>query len=62
MGLEAKDIWGKQWVKVLALIYDGITVGYEEGKLIGGESAEGSAARIRVTVALENIVNGVQAS
>lgn len=60
MGLQAKDIWGQQWIKMLALVHQGITTGYEDGKLIGGDSAEGAAARTRVMVALENIVNGVQ--
>jgi nucleoporin GLE1 len=62
MGFEAGQVWGKQWMKVLALIYEGITTGYDNGKLIGGDTAEGSAARTRVLVALENIVDGVQAS
>ncbi|KAF8154531.1 GLE1-like protein-domain-containing protein [Crassisporium funariophilum] len=60
LGLEAKDIWGQQWIKLLALIYDGITTGYEDGKLIGGIGASGSAARTRVMLALERIMSGVQ--
>lgn len=62
MGREAKSVWGKQWMKVLALIYEGITTGYEEGKLIGGELPEASAARTRVMVSIEHIVNNVQPS
>jgi nucleoporin GLE1 len=57
-GLEAGEVWGKQWMKVLALIHEGITNGYDAGKLIGGDTAEGSAARTRVLVSLENIVFG----
>lgn len=53
-------MWGQQWIKMLALIHEGITTGYEKDKLIGGDSAEGAAARTRVMVALENIMNGVQ--
>ncbi|KJA21837.1 hypothetical protein HYPSUDRAFT_140194 [Hypholoma sublateritium FD-334 SS-4] len=60
LGLEAVDVWGQQWVKMLGLVHEGITVGYEKDKLIGGNSAEGAAARTRVMVALENIVNGVE--
>lgn len=56
MGHDAKDVWGKQWMKVLALIYEGITAGYDEGKLIGGVTPEGAAARTRVMVAVESIV------
>ncbi|KAJ3500468.1 hypothetical protein NLJ89_g9779 [Agrocybe chaxingu] len=36
LGLDAKDVWGQQWLKVLGLLYEGITTGYEPGKLIGG--------------------------
>ncbi|KAF8962138.1 GLE1-like protein-domain-containing protein [Flammula alnicola] len=60
LGLEAVNVWGQQWIKMLALIHEGITTGYEKDKLIGGDSAEGAAARTRVMVALENIMNGVQ--
>jgi hypothetical protein len=60
MGLEAGEVWGRQWVKVLALVHEGITNGYDSDKLIGGDSAEGSAARTRVMVSLENIVDGVR--
>jgi nucleoporin GLE1 len=45
---------------MLALIHEGITTGYENGKVIGGLTTEGAAARTRVMVALENIMNGVQ--
>lgn len=45
---------------MLGLIHEGITEGYEKDKLIGGNSTEGAAARTRVMVALENIVNGVE--
>jgi len=60
LGLEAKDIWGQQWIKMLALIHEGITTGHENGNVIGGLTTEGAAARTRVMVALENIMNGVQ--
>lgn len=62
MGAEAADVWGKQWIKVLALVYEGITNGYEGGKLIGGDSTDGSAARTRVLVAVEDSIGGVQSS
>jgi nucleoporin GLE1 len=62
MGLEAGEVWGRQWMKVLALIHEGITNGYDTGKLIGGDTAEGSAARTRVVVSLENIADGIRPS
>jgi nucleoporin GLE1 len=62
MGLEAGQVWGKQWTKVLTLIHEGITNGYDQNALIGGDTAEGSAARTRVVVSLESIVDGVRTS
>lgn len=55
MGLDAVAIFGRQWIKMLNLIYKGVTVGWEEGKLIGGNSPFGAAARTRVILALEDI-------
>lgn len=55
-GLEAKNIWGRQWVKVLGLLYEGVTVGLEGGLVIGGQSAEGKAARARVQLEVERIM------
>ncbi|TFK36301.1 GLE1-like protein-domain-containing protein [Crucibulum laeve] len=56
MGTQAKAIWGIQWVKILALIYEGVTVGLGNGKLIGGESAEGSVNRTRARMEVERIM------
>ena len=55
LGLEAKSVWGQQWDKMLQLIETGVTTGYEDNKLIGGNCAEGSAARTRVLLVLENL-------
>uniref|UniRef100_A0A8H7XTQ4 mRNA export factor GLE1 n=1 Tax=Psilocybe cubensis TaxID=181762 RepID=A0A8H7XTQ4_PSICU len=60
LGLEACNVWGKQWIKMLMLIYEGITTGYENGKLIGGDSTESAHARTRITFTLGNIINGVK--
>jgi nucleoporin GLE1 len=56
-GLEAKSVWGQQWVKMLELLYEGVTVGMEGGALIGGQSAEGIASRARVQLEVERIMN-----
>lgn len=45
---------------MLVLIHEGITTGYENGKLIGGDSAESAHARTRIIFALGNIINGVK--
>lgn len=56
MGHDALQIWGSQWVKMLALIYEGVTVGIGADKFIGGQSPEGRAARVRVQLEIERIM------
>lgn len=56
LGSYAKLVYGHQWNKMLALIYEGVTVGLGNGKLIGGESAEGIAARVRVQLEVERLM------
>jgi nucleoporin GLE1 len=41
---------------MLALIYEGVKVGLGNGKFIGGESAEGTAARVRVQLEVERLM------
>ena len=50
-GMEAKFIWGNQWVKLLELLYEGATIGVGRavGKLLGRQTPEGKAARARTT-------------
>ena len=43
---------------MLAMIYEGVTVGLGNGKFIGGESAEGAAARARVQMEVERLMVG----
>lgn len=67
MGTDAKDIWGVQWIKVLALIYQGVTEGLPNGSsneklLIGGQSPEGRSARMRVFLQVESIMKGATAA
>lgn len=60
LGHEANEIWGQQWVKMLALLYEGVTVGLGDGDMfIGGRSSEGNAARVRVQLEVERIMTGV---
>jgi nucleoporin GLE1 len=58
-GLDAKAAWGAQWVKLLEVLYEGVTVGIfnTPDRLIGGTSAEGTAARVRVQLEIERIMN-----
>ncbi|KAG1726623.1 GLE1-like protein-domain-containing protein [Suillus paluster] len=57
-GMEAKFIWGNQWVKMLELLYEGATtgIGGAAGKLVGGQTPEGKAARVRVQLQIERIM------
>jgi len=41
---------------MLALIYEGVTVGIGVGKFIGGTTPEGKAARVRVQLRIEEIM------
>ncbi|KAG2072109.1 hypothetical protein BDR04DRAFT_1134738 [Suillus decipiens] len=58
-GMEAKFIWGNQWVKMLELLYEGATtgIGGVAGKLVGGPTPEGKAARVRVQLQIERIMD-----
>ncbi|GLB40961.1 putative GLE1-like protein [Lyophyllum shimeji] len=61
MGSQARMIWGHQWNKMLELMYEGVTAGYGGGKIIGGTSGEGIAARVRVQLEVERILLGPSA-
>ncbi|THU83116.1 hypothetical protein K435DRAFT_766084 [Dendrothele bispora CBS 962.96] len=56
LGKDARAIWGFQFVKLLALIYEGTTNGLGNGRLIGGTTPEGIAARARVQLEVEAIM------
>jgi nucleoporin GLE1 len=49
-GLLASQIWGHQWIKLLALLYEGVV----SGKVGGDTTAEGNAARVRVQLDRED--------
>ena len=55
LGVEVKSLWGQQWDKILHLIETGVTAGYEDNKLIGGNCAEGDAVRTCVMLVSENL-------
>ncbi|TRM58987.1 GLE1-like protein-domain-containing protein [Schizophyllum amplum] len=55
-GSDARKIWGKQWTKVLALIYDLVKNGLGDGKVFGGTSPEGVASRMRVQLEIDSIM------
>ncbi|KZT25957.1 hypothetical protein NEOLEDRAFT_1133025 [Neolentinus lepideus HHB14362 ss-1] len=58
-GLEAKYVFGHQWIKMLELLYEGVTTGLmgSSDLVLGGSSPEGTAARVRVQLEIERIMN-----
>ncbi|KAG6900452.1 hypothetical protein C0993_010499 [Termitomyces sp. T159_Od127] len=58
MDIDGRKIWGRQYNKLLEIIYEGVTTGYEPGKLIGGTSPEAVSARSRVKMTVERVVSG----
>ncbi|KAF8915703.1 GLE1-like protein-domain-containing protein [Mucidula mucida] len=59
LGSDAKAIWGNQFVKLLALVYEGVHTGFgdKSGGKIGGSKPEGSAARVRLSIEIERIMS-----
>ncbi|KAJ7160083.1 GLE1-like protein-domain-containing protein [Mycena filopes] len=57
LGSHALEVWGHQWLKMLELIYKGVTVGFAEGRLIGGPTGVGNSARTRVQTEVERIMS-----
>ncbi|KDQ53898.1 hypothetical protein JAAARDRAFT_416034 [Jaapia argillacea MUCL 33604] len=57
-GLDAKPAFGRQWIKMLGLLYEGVTTGFggSTERLIGGQTPEGRAARVRVQLQVERIM------
>jgi nucleoporin GLE1 len=54
-GARAKSIWGLQWIKLLELLYVGVTTGMGNGRYVGGDTPEGKSARARVQLEIERI-------
>lgn len=55
-GVQAREIFGKQWHKLMELLYSGLT---EAGSKtpIGGTTPEGTAARTRALLEVERVMN-----
>ncbi|KAJ7716807.1 GLE1-like protein-domain-containing protein [Mycena maculata] len=60
LGSHALEVWGQQWVKMLELVYQGATVGFAEGRFIGGPTGVGTSARSRVRTEVERIMAGAR--
>jgi len=55
-GAQARDIFGKQWHKLMELLYSGLTDTTSPSP-IGGRTPEGTAARTRALLEVENVMN-----
>jgi nucleoporin GLE1 len=53
MGSHGRELWGRQWDKMLEVVYEGATKA-----MIGGKTPEGVAARVRVQLEVERIMKG----
>ncbi|KAF9562063.1 hypothetical protein CPC08DRAFT_761679 [Agrocybe pediades] len=60
LGFDALKIFGNQWVKMLMLVNNVATDGFDDGKLLGGDTPIGAAACARVKLAIESILKGEQ--
>ncbi|KAF7314635.1 hypothetical protein MKEN_00937200 [Mycena kentingensis (nom. inval.)] len=58
LGPFALQVWGHQWVKMLELMYIGVTVGFAGKKLIGGSAPDGNAPRMRLKMEVEKVLAG----
>jgi nucleoporin GLE1 len=55
-GVQAREIFGKQWHKLMELLYSGLTDVNSENP-IGGKTPEGTAARTRALLEVEKVMN-----
>ena len=53
-GIQASRVWGQQWIKVLRVLYEGVTTGG-----LGGSSPEGKAAKMRTQLEIERVMAAV---
>lgn len=60
---QAKAVYGRQWVKLLELLYRGVTEGVPspDGSgttfILGDDSPEGKAAKVRVQLEIERVIS-----
>jgi len=55
-GVQAREIFGKQWHKLMELLYSGLT-DVNSDSPIGGKTPEGTAARTRALLEVEKVMN-----
>ena len=52
-GAHARDVWGSQWIKLIALLYEGVTT---DPSPLGGSGPEARASRVRLLLEVERVM------
>ncbi|KAH9067914.1 GLE1-like protein-domain-containing protein [Lactarius vividus] len=52
-GAHARDVWGSQWIKLMALLYEGVTT---DSPPLGGSGPEAHASRVRLQLEIERVM------
>lgn len=52
-GAHARDVWGSQWIKLIALLYEGVTT---DPSPLGGSGPETRASRVRLQLEIERVM------
>jgi len=52
-GSHARNVWGSQWIKLVALLYEGVTT---DPSPLGGSGPDGRASRVRLQLEIERVM------
>ncbi|KAH9965292.1 GLE1-like protein-domain-containing protein [Russula dissimulans] len=52
-GLHARNVWGSQWIKLMALLYEGVTT---DPSPLGGSGPDARASRVRLQLEIERVM------
>ncbi|KAI0266360.1 GLE1-like protein-domain-containing protein [Gloeopeniophorella convolvens] len=55
-GVHVRDVWGAQWIKLMALLYEGVTA---DPPRLGGPGPEARASRMRLHLEIERVMGSV---
>ncbi|EIN05568.1 hypothetical protein PUNSTDRAFT_115965 [Punctularia strigosozonata HHB-11173 SS5] len=58
LGQDAKRAYGADWVRLMTMVYEWVTRGMDPGgRPVGGDAPEGKAARVRLQIEIERMMN-----
>ncbi|KAI9465815.1 GLE1-like protein-domain-containing protein [Lactarius psammicola] len=52
-GAHARDVWGSQWIKLMVLLYEGLTT---DPPPLGGSGPDAHASRVRLQLEIERVM------